>query len=159
MALQFLFQLEARAVFIGKFPVSVDGSVWVLPPEGLNESPEGVFLCRGAGVLREVVGGETPDIADADGVGVVAGAVGSDHLGRAALLDGSVKPDDVVVANHLEAPGLVPAVDVGSGEVLALGSGGTVDDEFGDLSHKKNFLRIDKTIRIISTMQMPSDHL
>lgn len=89
----------------------------------------------------------------------MAGAVGSDHLGRAALLDGPVKPDDVMVANHLEAPGLVPAVDVGSREVLALRGGRTVDDEFSDLSHRKNFLRIDKTIRIIKTMQMPSDHL
>ena len=139
--------------------MSVDGSVWVLPAEGLNECPEGVFLCRGAGVFRAAVGGEAPDVADADGVGVVAGAVGSDHLGRAALLDGPVKPDDIVVANHLEAPGLVPAVDVGSGEVLALRSGRTVDDDFGDLSHKMNFLRIDKTIRIIRAMQMASDHL
>lgn len=139
--------------------MSVNSGVRVLPSEGLDECPERVFLCRGAGVIRATVGGEAPDVADADGVGVVALAVGSDHLGRAALLDGPVKPDDVMVANHLEAPVFVPAVDVGSGEVLALGSGGTVDDEFGDLSHRKNFLRIDKTIRIIRAMQMPSDHL
>lgn len=139
--------------------MAVDSGAWVLPSKGLNECPEGIFLCRGAGVLRAAVGGEASDVADADGVGVVAGAVGSDHLGRAALLDGPVKPDDVMVANHLEAPVFVPAVDVGSGEVLALGGGGTVDDEFSDLSHRKNFLAIDKTIRIISVMQIPSDHL
>lgn len=159
MALQFLFHVKARAALIGKFSMSENSGVWVLPPEGLDESPGGVFLCRGAGVLWEAVGGEAPDVADADGVGVVAGAVGSDHLGRAALLDGPVKPDDVVVANHFEASLPMPAVDVGSGEVLALGSGGTVDDEFGDLSHRENFLTIDKKIRIISAMQMASDHL
>ena len=134
-----IFHVKARTILVGEFAMSVNSGVWVLPSEGLDESPEGVFLCRSAGVFRAAAGGEAPDVADADGVGVVAGAVGSDHLGRAALLDGPVKPDDIVVANHLEAPGLVPAVDVGSGEVLALGGGRTVDDEFSDLSHRKNF--------------------
>lgn len=86
-------------------------------------------------------------------------AVSSDHFGRAALFDGPVKTDDVMVANHLKSPLPVPAVDVGSTEVLALGSGGTVDDDFGDFSHSQNFLAIDRTIRIIRVMQMPSDHL
>ena len=108
--------------------MAVNGSIRKLFPKCLNESPEGIFLCRGAGVLREVVGGETPDIADADGVGIVALAVSSDHFEWATGVDAAVTIDDVMVANHLETPGFVPAVDVGNGIVLALGSGGTVDD-------------------------------
>ena len=86
-----LFHVKARAVLIGKFSVSVNSGIRVLPSGGLHECPEGVFLCRGAGVLRAAAGGEAPDVADADGVGVVAGAVGSDHLGRAALFDSPVE--------------------------------------------------------------------
>ena len=105
----------------------------------IDEFAKSLFLCRGAGVFRPTVGVESPDVADADGVGIVAFAVGSDHFDWATGVDAAVTIDDIVVANHLETPGFVPAVDVGNGIVLALGSGGTVDDEFGDLSHKKNF--------------------
>ena len=159
MALQFLFHIKARAVFIGEFAMAVDSSIWELFPKCLNERPERIFLCRSAGVLRPTVGGEAPNVADADGVGVVAFTVCSDHFEWATGVDAAITIDDIVVANHLEAPGFVPAVDIRHGKVLALGSGRTVDDELGDLSHRKNFLTIDKTIRIIRAMQMASDHL
>lgn len=55
----------------------------------------------------------------------------------AALLDGAVEADDVVVAHHLEASLLVPAVDVFDGEVFALNGGRAVDDDFVDRSHDK----------------------
>ena len=38
-------------------------------------------------------------VADADGVGIVVQAVGTDHIFRAAGLDLSVTTDDVVVAD------------------------------------------------------------
>ena len=119
--------------------MAVDSSIRKLFPECLNESSEGIFLLRGAGVLRPTSGVESPNVADADGVGIVAFAVGSDYFEWATGVDAAVTIDDIVVANHLEAPLPVPAVYVGNGIVLALGSGGTVDDDLGDLSHRKIF--------------------
>lgn len=73
-------------------------------------------------------------------------------------MDATVTIDDIVVANHLEASLPVPAVDVGNGIVLALGSGRTVDDEFGDLSHIQNLIFSTQNTQN-RMMQMASDHL
>ena len=43
--------------------------------------------------------------------------------------DGAVEADDVMIADGPEATGTVPAVDVGSGDVLSRTGGGTVDDD------------------------------
>ena len=137
--LQFL-HIKTRAVFVGKFSMAVNGGIRKLFQKCLNESPERIFLCRSAGVLRPTSGVESPNVADADGVGIVALAVGSDHFEWATGVDAAVTIDDVVVANHLEAPLPMPAVDVRHGIVLSLGSGGTVDDELGDLSHNQNLI-------------------
>ena len=76
-------------------------------------------------------------------------------------MDAAVTIDDIVVANHLEASLPMPAVDVGNGIVLALGSGGTVDDEFGDLSHSQNLIFSTQNTQNTQNrmMQMASDHL
>ena len=161
MALQFLFHIEARAIFIGKLPMAVDSSIWELLPECLNKSPEGIFLLRGAGVLRPTVGGEAPNVADADGVGVVAFTVCSDHFEWATGVDAAVTIDDVVISNHLETPLPMPAVDVGYGIVLTLGSGRTVDDDFTNLSHSQNLIFSTQNTQNTQNrmMQMASDHL
>lgn len=127
----------------------------------IDEFTKCLFLLRGAGVLRAALGAEPPDVADADGVGIVTLAVSSDHFEWATGVDAAVTIDDIVVANHLEAPGLVPAVDVGYGIVLALGSGGTVDDELGDFSHNQNLIFSTQNTQNTQNrmMQMASDHL
>ena len=98
----------------------------------LHKTPEDIFLNLSSSVFGLAGPVKSTDIADSYGMSVMAGAVGSGHLKRTALLDGSVKTDHVVVAYHLEASLPVPAVYVGDGEVLALGGGGTVDYYFID---------------------------
>ena len=51
-------------------------------------------------------------------------------------MDSAVEVDDVVVADLGEATLTVPAVDVSDGERLALRSGGAMDDDVSDFSHK-----------------------
>ena len=48
---------------------------------------------------------------------------------RAVRFDGAVEADDVMIADGPEATGTVPAVDIGSGDVLSRTGGGTVDDD------------------------------
>ena len=127
--------------------------------QALDKAPEDIPLNLSSGILGLAIFVKPPNIADTDRMGIVTLAVGTGHFKRAALFDGTVKADDIVVANHLEASGFVPAVDVRHGIVLALGSGGTMDDEFGDLSHRKYFLPITMTMTITRAMQMASDHL
>lgn len=94
-----------------------------------------LFWC--ASVLgRLVVGGESTDVADADAVGVVSLAVCADQLYRATFVYRAVEVDDVVIANLGEATLTMPAVDVSDGEGLALRSGGAMDDDSVNLSHK-----------------------
>jgi len=77
------------------------------------------------------------DVADAYGGGVMTPAVSSGLFDVTADVDTAVTIDDIVVADAFEATGAMPAVDVGNGIVAALGGGGTMDDDFGDLSHFK----------------------
>lgn len=139
----------------------VNSGIRKLLLQALDKAPEDIPLNLSSGILGLAIFVKPPNIADADGVGIVTLAVGSGHFKRTTLFDGSVKPDDIVVANHLEAPGFVPAVDVGSGEVLALGSGGTVEDDFGDLSHSQNLILITQNTQNTQKrmMQMIKDHL
>ena len=51
-------------------------------------------------------------------------------------MDSAVEVDDVMVADLGEATLTMPTVDVGDGEGLALRSGGAMDDDVSDYSHK-----------------------
>ena len=113
----------------------------------LDKTPEYVLLNLSSGIFGLAGLVKPPNVAYAYGMGVVAGAVGSNHFQRTALLDGAVKTDHIVVANHHEAPLLVPAVDIGNGEVPAFRGGGTVDYDFSDCSHSFG-TRILRIIRI-----------
>lgn len=113
--------------------MAVDGGAGVHFLELVDEFTEGVALCIGAGVLGCLaIGGETADVADADGAGVVAGCVGTYLVDVASGEDTTVTVDDVVVADGGIAAILVPAGDVGYGVVFALGCGRAMDDDAGD---------------------------
>lgn len=126
--------------------------------QALDKAPEDIPLNLGSGVFGFPIFIESANIADTEGTGIVSLAVGTNHFEGTALFDGSVKADDIVVANHLEATGLVPTVDVGNGIVPAPGSGGTVDDDFTNLSHSRN-LSFSTQNAQMRMMLMAKDHL
>ena len=73
-----LWDAEAGAGAVGVFVVAVDGGDGVLFHQVADELEEGEALGFGAGVGWATVGIEAADIGDADALGVVAGAMGTD---------------------------------------------------------------------------------
>ena len=78
-----MLDVETGAGAVGELVVSMDGGDGVLFHQVSDELEEGEALGFGAGIGGVAVGIETTDIADADALGVVAGAMGAD------LLDGT----------------------------------------------------------------------
>ena len=84
--------------------MSADYGAWILLLEVLQQLKKGELLLGCACVLWTlVVGGASANIAHAYGVGVVPFAVGTGDVDGATLMDGSVKVDDVVIADLGEA--------------------------------------------------------
>ena len=73
-----MLDVEAGTGTVGELVVSVDGGDGVLFHQVTDELEEGEALGFGAGIGGVAVGIETADIADADALGVVAGAMGTD---------------------------------------------------------------------------------
>ena len=73
-----LLDVETGAGAVGKLVVAVDGGDRVLFHQVLHQLEQGEALERGAGIGRATVGIETADISDADALGVVAWAMGTD---------------------------------------------------------------------------------
>ena len=95
--------------------------------------------------LSARVGGLTADvipalIADADRVGIMVLAVGTDHPFRTAWLYRSVTTDHVVVADaELPALAAMPCVDLSGRACLVGPHRRTVNDNQGDGSHTGQF--------------------
>ena len=66
-------------------------------------------------------------------------AVRSNRSDWTSCVDAAVKVDNKVIADGGESALAVPTVDIGDGERLAFGGGGTVDYYCGDFSHYLNF--------------------
>ena len=115
--------------------MSVDGGFGEAFLQGLYQAPKAVFLGRCTGVFGAVLCIHSTDVADADGVGVVALAVRPRLFGGPALLDGTVKEDDIMVATAVPIVFFVPAVNVLDCEMLALLGGAAMDDYFGNFTH------------------------
>ena len=117
--------------------MSVDGGIGKLRPELAKERKQRRLLSCGACVLGCLaVGGETTDIADADGVGIMTFAVCANLFERSARVDAAVKVNHIVVADAVETTLAVPAVDVGDGEGLVFCGRRTVDNDVVYLAHK-----------------------
>ena len=109
--------------------------------ELFEQRAHGSLLCRCAGV-----GGLTADvqptlIADADRVGVVVLAMGTDHPFRTAWLYRSVSSDHVVVADT-ELPALLamPRVYLSGRTCLVRPHRRTMDNNHGDGSHNYSLI-------------------
>ena len=123
--------VEAWAVFVGEFVVSVHGCVRESVAQFRDESGERYELRLGAGILW-TAGCLVPsaDVADADRVVVVSQAVCADLFERTASVDFSVEVDDIVVANVVESSLEVPEPYVGDGGCAPLGGVAAMDDDF-----------------------------
>ena len=115
--------------------MAVDFGVGVFGAQAAQQHEQCLALLRGARVLgRLAVSGYAADVADANGAGVVPRAVRAYFALGATGVHRAVTIDHMVVADGTETTLLVPAGDVVHGEVLALGRGCAVDDDFSYLS-------------------------
>ena len=73
-----MLDVETGAGTVGKLVVAVDGGDGVFFHQVTDELEEGEALGFGAGVGGMSIGIEAADIGDADALGVVAGAMGTD---------------------------------------------------------------------------------
>lgn len=81
------------------------------------------------------VGIESADIGDANALGVVAGAMGTDLFDRTASVDAAIGVDDIVIADVVPAEAHMVAADALHGAVGIGAGGGAMDDDFGDWAH------------------------
>lgn len=101
--------VEAGACLVlVEFVVAEDFDVGELVAEDGDERGESVVLFGSEGVFRVSVGVESADVADTDGAVVYAFAVCARFFEWAAVLDCSVKVDDVVVSDGSESAFSVP---------------------------------------------------
>ena len=133
-----LLDIKTGAGFGGVFVVSVDGGDVILFHQVLHQLEQGEALERGTGVGRTTVGIEAADIGDADALGVVARAVGTDLLDGTARADAAVGIDDIVIADVVPSEAFMVATDALYGAVGIRTGGSAVDDDFGDCSHGGN---------------------
>ena len=73
-----MLDVETGAGTVGELVVAVDRGYRVFFHKIADELEEGEALGFGAGVSRATVGIKAADISDADALGVVAGAMGTD---------------------------------------------------------------------------------
>ena len=120
--------IKARASFGSKISMRANNSSWEHVLECPNEIAHSLSLLHGPGVLRHLaVGIETTDVAHANRRGVVSLAMCA-HFGNwSATLHLAIQSHHEMVANRFETLLTMPAVDVGSPKVLALGSSGAMD--------------------------------
>ena len=100
-----------------------------------DELEEGEALGFGAGVGGVAVGIEAADISDANALGVVTWAMGTDLFDGATREDAAVGVDDIVIADVVPAEALMVAADALHGAVGIGAGGGAMEDDFSDGSH------------------------
>ncbi len=95
----------------------------------VDERHQGRFLEERARVTGASLLVQSPFVADADGVGIVPLAVRTHLRQRASRPDGPIHGDVEVVADAVESPLAVPAVDILHRYTLSRQGGTAVDDE------------------------------
>ena len=84
----------------------------IRPVQFLEQDAHGALLCLGAGVGGLAADIQPALVADADGMGIVVLAVGTDDFLASSRLYLPVTTDDVVVADGLPPSRLVPGIDL-----------------------------------------------
>ena len=101
----------------------------------LHQMEEGETLGFGAGVGGAAVGIEAADISDANALGVVTWAMGTDLFDGTASVDAAVRVHDIMIAYVVPSEGTV-VFPYGFHRTDGIGArGGAMDDDFGDWAH------------------------
>ena len=130
-----MLDVETGAGTVGKLVVAVDRGYRVFFHKIADELEEGEALGFGAGVGGMSVGIEAADIGDANALGVVTWAMGTDLFDGTASVDAAVRVHDIMIAYVVPAEALMVVTDALHGTV-GIGTGsGAMDDDFGDCSH------------------------
>ena len=130
-----LLDVEAGAGTVGILIMAVDGGDGVFFLEVFYQLEEGEALGFGAGVGGMSVGIEAADISDANALGVVTWAMGTDLFDGTASVDAAIGVDDIMIADVAPAEALMVVTDALHGTV-GIGTGsGAMDDDFGDWAH------------------------
>ena len=93
--------------------MSQDQGAGVTPVEVFEQLSHGSLLFGSTRIVGLTADVEPALVADANRVGIMVHAVGTDHPFRSSGLDRSVTTDHVVVANaSVESPFAVPCIDL-----------------------------------------------
>ena len=130
-----MLDVETGAGTVGKLVVAVDRGDRVFFHKIADELEEGEALGFGAGVGGATVGIEAADISDANALGVVTWAMGTDLFDGTASVDAAVRVDDIVIADVVPAEALMVVTDALHGTDGVGTRGGAMDDDFGDWAH------------------------
>ena len=130
-----MLDVETWAGSVGELVVAVDRGDRVFFHKIADELEEGEALGFGAGVGGVAVGIEAADISDANALGVVTWAMGTDLFDGTASVDAAIGVDDIMIADVAPAEAHMVAADALDGAVGIGSGGGAMDDDFGDCSH------------------------
>ena len=130
-----MLDVETGAGAVGELVVAVDGGDVVFLHQVLHQLEKGETLWLGTGVGGVSVGIEAADIGDANAMGVVTWAMGTDLFDGTAGVDAAVRVDDIMIADVVPVEALVVAADAFDGAVGIGAGSGAVDDYFGDGAH------------------------
>lgn len=119
-----------------KFAVTVDSRGREEPLKPAYKSFKRVSLGSGPSILRRLaIFGYAADIADADGIGVVAKTMCPRLLDRPTGLDRPVEQDEEMITDTVETSLTMPAVDISDIVRPPLGRSRTMNNNLRNFSH------------------------
>lgn len=134
--------IEARTVLsdIRQVAVAQDLGIGIIHAQAMQQFLHRHFLCQGTGVGRMAVLVESALIADTYGVGVVVAGMSPCDALRPAGIEGAVLGDVIVIADAVEAAGLMTGFQLFNSEVLVHSRGAAMHHNQIDVSHDIRFL-------------------
>ena len=134
--------IEARTVFsdIRQVAVAQDLGIGIIHAQAMQQFLHRHFLCQGTGVGGMAVRVESALIADTYGVGVVVAGMSPCDALRSAGIEGAVLGDVIVIADGVEAAGLMTGFQLFNSEVLVHSRGAAMHHNQIDVSHDIRFL-------------------
>ena len=133
--------IEARTVFsdIRQVAVAQDLGIGIIHAQAMQQFLHRHFLCQGTGVGGMAVRVESALIADTYGVGVVVVGMSPSDALRPAGIEGAVLGDVIVIADGVEAAGLMTGFQLFNSEVLVDSRGAAMHHNQIDVSHDIRF--------------------
>ena len=134
--------IEARTVLsdIRQVAVAQNLGIGIIQAQAMQQFLHRHFPCQGTGVGGMAVRVESALIADTYGVGVVVAGMSPCDALRPAGIEGAVLGDVIVIADGVEAAGLMTGFQLFNSEVLVHSRGAAMHHNQIDVSHDIRFL-------------------